>query len=171
MIVVEEVPSHDHVGRAIQRERGEGLIPDRQALHPDVAGPKVEAVDEERLAIARPHPDDVVAGDPRHAEGRSPPVAAGMDEKDVPRPGNGLGRRDPLERVPPGAVTAARPRHHVEAPAVVRQPGQRPRRDRQHPTAIGATRQSPRLVASRARLAIRGRGVCPSGSESSSRTL
>ena len=177
VIVVEEVPSHDHIGRAIQRERGEGLIPDRQALHPDVAGPKVEAVDEKRLAIARPHPDDVFAGDPRHAEGRSPAVAAGMDEKDVPRPSNGLGRRDPLERFPPGAVTAARPRHHVEAPAAGRQPGQRPRRDRQHPTAIGATVRNAFGVVALAELASAILCVpavfclSSSGSESSSRTL
>src|SRR6266511_3107464 len=97
------------------------------------------AIDEQRLAIARPHPDDVVAGDPRHAEGRTPPVAAGMDEEGVPRPSNGLGRRDALERFLPGAVTPARPRHHVEAPAAGRQRGQRPRRDRQRPTTIGAT--------------------------------
>src|SRR3989441_275152 len=83
VVVEEKVLAHDDIGWAVQREGGVGLIPDRQAFHPDMAGPEVQAIDEEGFAVSRAPPDDVVAGDPRHAEGRSPAVAPGVDEKDV----------------------------------------------------------------------------------------
>src|SRR2546422_4967395 len=98
--------SHDDIGWAVQREGGVGLIPDRQAFHPDMAGPEVQAIDEEGFAVSRALPDDVVAGDPRHAEGRSPAVAPGVDEKDVTRLRDRLSRSDALERVRHRAVAS-----------------------------------------------------------------
>ena len=103
MIVEERASTDDDSGRRVFRHQGEGLIPERQTLQPQITGREVDA-GKQRLAIACALPHHVSGGGARFGERDASAVASGVYEEDVSRLRHGFASGDASERIRRGAV-------------------------------------------------------------------
>src|SRR5438067_9034268 len=120
MIPVESVALEHDVVRRVHREDPVRLIPDGQALQPEVACGDANSLEQD-LAVARAHPDDVVVGRPRLVELDAAAVIAGVKEHDIAWRRGSLCIAYPTERALRGTIARASARDDVQDAAGCRQ--------------------------------------------------